>query len=126
MRRLAAGSGTGSGVRPGDVLGSGTCGNDGCLAELWGVGQAQRDRSASACELLVWVFDSQADVDPAAETREFTLLTFAYGVGVTGAALAPALPRRRWASGSAGSGAVQRGPAPRPAEVPPSGAVGQG
>jgi 2-keto-4-pentenoate hydratase/2-oxohepta-3-ene-1,7-dioic acid hydratase in catechol pathway len=24
-------------VRPGDVLGSGTCGNGGCLAELWGV-----------------------------------------------------------------------------------------
>jgi 2-keto-4-pentenoate hydratase/2-oxohepta-3-ene-1,7-dioic acid hydratase in catechol pathway len=23
-------------VRPGDVLGSGTCGNGGCLAELWG------------------------------------------------------------------------------------------
>ena len=26
----------GSRVRPGDVLGSGTCGNGGCLAELWG------------------------------------------------------------------------------------------
>ena len=26
----------GSHVRPGDVLGSGTCGNGGCLAELWG------------------------------------------------------------------------------------------
>ena len=25
-------------VRPGDVLGSGTCGNGGCLAELWGRG----------------------------------------------------------------------------------------
>jgi 2-keto-4-pentenoate hydratase/2-oxohepta-3-ene-1,7-dioic acid hydratase in catechol pathway len=24
-------------VRPGDVLGSGTCGNGGCLAELWGI-----------------------------------------------------------------------------------------
>ncbi|MGP3960972.1 fumarylacetoacetate hydrolase family protein [Nonomuraea sp. 3N208] len=28
-------------VRPGDVLGSGTCGNGGCLAELWGVRGAQ-------------------------------------------------------------------------------------
>ncbi|MEV8371301.1 fumarylacetoacetate hydrolase family protein [Kribbella sp. NPDC056861] len=27
-------------VRPGDVLGSGTCGNGGCLAELWGRGSA--------------------------------------------------------------------------------------
>jgi 2-keto-4-pentenoate hydratase/2-oxohepta-3-ene-1,7-dioic acid hydratase in catechol pathway len=27
----------GAEVRPGDVLGSGTCGNGGCLAELWGV-----------------------------------------------------------------------------------------
>jgi 2-keto-4-pentenoate hydratase/2-oxohepta-3-ene-1,7-dioic acid hydratase in catechol pathway len=26
----------GTQVRPGDVLGSGTCGNGGCLAELWG------------------------------------------------------------------------------------------
>jgi 2-keto-4-pentenoate hydratase/2-oxohepta-3-ene-1,7-dioic acid hydratase in catechol pathway len=28
----------GTAVRPGDVLGSGTCGNGGCLAELWGRG----------------------------------------------------------------------------------------
>jgi 2-keto-4-pentenoate hydratase/2-oxohepta-3-ene-1,7-dioic acid hydratase in catechol pathway len=27
----------GTSVRPGDVLGSGTCGNGGCLGELWGV-----------------------------------------------------------------------------------------
>ncbi|GKQ35718.1 fumarylacetoacetate hydrolase family protein [Streptomyces sp. A012304] len=27
----------GTWVRPGDVLGSGTCGNGGCLAELWGL-----------------------------------------------------------------------------------------
>ena len=31
----------GTSVRPGDVLGSGTCGNGGCLAELWGRGAAQ-------------------------------------------------------------------------------------
>jgi 2-keto-4-pentenoate hydratase/2-oxohepta-3-ene-1,7-dioic acid hydratase in catechol pathway len=27
----------GTAIRPGDVLGSGTCGNGGCLAELWGI-----------------------------------------------------------------------------------------
>lgn len=32
----------GSWVRPGDVLGSGTCGNGGCLAELWGVRGSRR------------------------------------------------------------------------------------
>ena len=31
----------GAEVRPGDVLGSGTCGNGGCLAELWGRNGAQ-------------------------------------------------------------------------------------
>ena len=30
-------------VRPGDVLGSGTCGNGGCLAELWGRGASRED-----------------------------------------------------------------------------------
>jgi len=30
-------------VRPGDVLGSGTCGNGGCLAELWGRGISRDD-----------------------------------------------------------------------------------
>jgi 2-keto-4-pentenoate hydratase/2-oxohepta-3-ene-1,7-dioic acid hydratase in catechol pathway len=33
---LVAYASRGSIVRPGDVLGSGTCGNGGCLAELWG------------------------------------------------------------------------------------------
>jgi 2-keto-4-pentenoate hydratase/2-oxohepta-3-ene-1,7-dioic acid hydratase in catechol pathway len=33
---LLAYASRGSVVRPGDVLGSGTCGNGGCLAELWG------------------------------------------------------------------------------------------
>jgi 2-keto-4-pentenoate hydratase/2-oxohepta-3-ene-1,7-dioic acid hydratase in catechol pathway len=31
----------GTSVRPGDVLGSGTCGNGGCLAELWGRGSSR-------------------------------------------------------------------------------------
>ena len=34
---LVAYASRGTWVRPGDVLGSGTCGNGGCLAELWGV-----------------------------------------------------------------------------------------
>ena len=34
---LVAYASRGTTVRPGDVLGSGTCGNGGCLAELWGV-----------------------------------------------------------------------------------------
>jgi 2-keto-4-pentenoate hydratase/2-oxohepta-3-ene-1,7-dioic acid hydratase in catechol pathway len=33
---LAAYASRGADIRPGDVLGSGTCGNGGCLAELWG------------------------------------------------------------------------------------------
>lgn len=33
---LVAYASVGTWVRPGDVLGSGTCGNGGCLAELWG------------------------------------------------------------------------------------------
>jgi 2-keto-4-pentenoate hydratase/2-oxohepta-3-ene-1,7-dioic acid hydratase in catechol pathway len=33
---LVAYAARGTSVRPGDVLGSGTCGNGGCLAELWG------------------------------------------------------------------------------------------
>ncbi|MGC5009204.1 fumarylacetoacetate hydrolase family protein [Streptosporangium sp. DT93] len=33
---LVAYASRGTWVRPGDVLGSGTCGNGGCLAELWG------------------------------------------------------------------------------------------
>lgn len=35
---LVAYASRGTQVRPGDVLGSGTCGNGGCLAELWGRG----------------------------------------------------------------------------------------
>ncbi|WP_405009955.1 fumarylacetoacetate hydrolase family protein [Kitasatospora sp. NBC_01539] len=34
---LVAYASRGTAVRPGDVLGSGTCGNGGCLAELWGL-----------------------------------------------------------------------------------------
>ncbi|GGY33330.1 fumarylacetoacetate hydrolase family protein [Streptomyces djakartensis] len=37
FEEMAAYASRGTFVRPGDVLGSGTCGNGGCLAELWGV-----------------------------------------------------------------------------------------
>ena len=37
FEEMVAYASRGAEVRPGDVLGSGTCGNGGCLAELWGV-----------------------------------------------------------------------------------------
>ncbi|MEU2916426.1 fumarylacetoacetate hydrolase family protein [Streptomyces massasporeus] len=37
FEEMTAYASRGTFVRPGDVLGSGTCGNGGCLAELWGV-----------------------------------------------------------------------------------------
>ncbi|HEY9377122.1 MAG TPA: fumarylacetoacetate hydrolase family protein, partial [Jiangellaceae bacterium] len=36
FEEMVAYASRGTWVRPGDVLGSGTCGNGGCLAELWG------------------------------------------------------------------------------------------
>ncbi|MER6221434.1 LysR family transcriptional regulator [Streptomyces sp. 900105755] len=59
--------------------------------ELTPLGAALRDRSATACDLLERVFSSQADFDPAAESREFTLLASDYGAAVFGAALARTL-----------------------------------
>jgi 2-keto-4-pentenoate hydratase/2-oxohepta-3-ene-1,7-dioic acid hydratase in catechol pathway len=41
FEEMAAYASRGTVVRPGDVLGSGTCGNGGCLAELWGRRGAQ-------------------------------------------------------------------------------------
>ncbi|WP_433455160.1 LysR family transcriptional regulator [Streptomyces sp. CA-142005] len=61
--------------------------------ELTPLGIALRDRSATACDLLERVFASQADFDPTAETRAFTLLASDYGAAVFGAALARALHR---------------------------------
>ncbi|WP_330351303.1 fumarylacetoacetate hydrolase family protein [Streptomyces sp. NBC_00582] len=37
FEEMVAYASRGTTVRPGDVLGSGTCGNGGCLAELWGL-----------------------------------------------------------------------------------------
>ncbi|MGW0941346.1 LysR substrate-binding domain-containing protein [Streptomyces sp. NPDC002623] len=59
--------------------------------ELTPLGVALRDRSATACDLLERVFASQAEFDPAVETREFTLLASDYGTAVFGSALARAL-----------------------------------
>ncbi|MFF4584972.1 fumarylacetoacetate hydrolase family protein [Streptomyces sp. NPDC001388] len=42
FEEMVAYASRGTWVRPGDVLGSGTCGNGGCLAELWGV-RGRRD-----------------------------------------------------------------------------------
>ncbi|MEH0423055.1 fumarylacetoacetate hydrolase family protein [Streptomyces sp. B21-083] len=36
FEEMAAYASRGTWIRPGDILGSGTCGNGGCLAELWG------------------------------------------------------------------------------------------
>ncbi|WP_344821464.1 fumarylacetoacetate hydrolase family protein [Actinocorallia longicatena] len=41
---LVAYASRGTEVRPGDVLGSGTCGNGGCLAELWGLTGSREPR----------------------------------------------------------------------------------
>ncbi|WP_106399472.1 fumarylacetoacetate hydrolase family protein [Actinocorallia populi] len=41
FEELVAYASRGTAVRPGDVLGSGTCGNGGCLAELWGLSGKQ-------------------------------------------------------------------------------------
>ncbi|OIJ65493.1 fumarylacetoacetate hydrolase family protein [Streptomyces mangrovisoli] len=41
FEEMAAYASRGTVVRPGDVLGSGTCGNGGCLAELWGINGSQ-------------------------------------------------------------------------------------
>ena len=38
FEEMAVYASRGTWIRPGDVLGSGTCGNGGCLAELWGRG----------------------------------------------------------------------------------------
>ncbi|MET9319531.1 LysR family transcriptional regulator [Streptomyces sp. NPDC003038] len=55
------------------------------------LGAVLRDRSGTACDLLERVFSSQADFDPATETREFTLLSSDYGAAVFGAVLSRVL-----------------------------------
>ncbi|MEV5614032.1 LysR family transcriptional regulator [Streptomyces sp. NPDC052225] len=56
--------------------------------ELTALGQVLLDRTATAYDLLERLFASQADFDPAAETREFKLVASDYAVSVFGAELA--------------------------------------
>ena len=56
--------------------------------ELTPLGQALRDRTTAACELLERVFASQASFDAAVEEREYTILASDYAVAVFGADLA--------------------------------------
>lgn len=59
--------------------------------ELTPLGAVLRDRAATACDVLERVFSSQADFDPATDTREFTLITSDYGATVFGIPLARVL-----------------------------------
>lgn len=56
--------------------------------ELTALGQVLLDRAATTCDLLERLFSSQADFDPATETREFTLVASDYAVAVFGSELA--------------------------------------
>ncbi|MFD8568994.1 LysR family transcriptional regulator [Streptomyces sp. NPDC059639] len=56
--------------------------------ELTALGQVLLDRTATTCDLLERLFSSQADFDPATETREFTLMASDYAVAVFGTELA--------------------------------------
>ncbi|MDG5806207.1 LysR family transcriptional regulator [Streptomyces ossamyceticus] len=56
--------------------------------ELTALGQVLLDRTSTVCDLLERLFSSQAHFDPAAESREFTLLASDYAVAVFGSELA--------------------------------------
>ncbi|WP_369250066.1 LysR family transcriptional regulator [Streptomyces sp. R41] len=61
--------------------------------ELTALGQVLLDRTSTACDLLERLFTSQADFDPATESREFTIVASDYAVAVFGAELARSLHR---------------------------------
>ena len=61
--------------------------------ELTPLGTALLERTSTACDLLERVFSSQAEFDPATESREFTLLGTDYGAAVFGPRLAQVLHR---------------------------------
>ncbi|MFB8773230.1 LysR family transcriptional regulator [Streptomyces broussonetiae] len=61
--------------------------------ELTALGQVLLDRVATAYDLLERLFASQADFDPATESREFELVASDYAVAVFGAELARAVHR---------------------------------
>lgn len=56
--------------------------------ELTALGQVLLDRASTAYDLLERLFASQADFDPAKESREFRLMASDYAVAVFGAELA--------------------------------------
>ncbi|MCQ4211464.1 LysR family transcriptional regulator [Streptomyces longispororuber] len=56
--------------------------------ELTALGQVLLDRTSTAYDVLERLFASQADFDPARESREFTLVASDYAVSVFGARLA--------------------------------------
>ncbi|MFG2950975.1 LysR family transcriptional regulator [Streptomyces adustus] len=56
--------------------------------ELTALGQVLLDRTATAYDVLERLFTSQADFDPAKETREFRLMASDYAVAIFGAELA--------------------------------------
>ncbi|MFJ7043343.1 LysR family transcriptional regulator [Streptomyces sp. JV178] len=56
--------------------------------ELTALGQVLLDRTSTVCDLLERLFSSQAQFDPAAESREFRLLASDYAVAVFGSELA--------------------------------------
>ncbi|MER6693047.1 LysR family transcriptional regulator [Streptomyces minutiscleroticus] len=59
--------------------------------ELTALGQVLLDRTSTAYDLLERLFASQADFDPAEESREFRLLASDYAVAVFGTELARAV-----------------------------------
>jgi DNA-binding transcriptional LysR family regulator len=61
--------------------------------ELTALGQVLLDRTSTACDLLERLFTSQADFDPAAESREFTIMASDYAVAVFGSELSRVLHR---------------------------------
>ncbi|MGA5115076.1 LysR family transcriptional regulator [Streptomyces pseudogriseolus] len=61
--------------------------------ELTALGQVLLDRASTAYDLLERLFASQADFDPAKESREFKLVASDYAVAVFGAELARAVHR---------------------------------
>jgi DNA-binding transcriptional LysR family regulator len=63
----------------------------GATYELTALGTVLLDRARTACEMLDRVFASQAQFDPAAEEREFTILASDYAVAVFGVRLARAV-----------------------------------
>ncbi|MEU6841714.1 LysR family transcriptional regulator [Streptomyces sp. NPDC046716] len=61
---------------------------NGAHYELTALGQVLLERTSTACDLLERLFSSQADFDPATESRTFSLIASDYAVAVFGTPLA--------------------------------------